>query len=297
MKVDVCVCTHRRETIVDTIESLGEQQLPEGVSLRVIVSDNDDVPSAKERVEQAAEKFGVAIKYVHAPKHNISIARNAALDAVDADWVAIMDDDEVASPTWLKTHLQKANDEGLDVVFGSAIARYPYDAPQWIVARDYHTSHPETRNGEVQTGATNNVLMRITSKHIQGRRFLEEKGKSGGEDTAFFFDVWRSGGKLGISKDALVYEDVNPARLNFAWLRRRNFRSGMSYGRSSIPQNAIFKRLQLAALATVKVTYCFVRALTTLFSKEHRNFWLLRGVFHSGVVFAFMGKEPEIYGV
>jgi hypothetical protein len=46
--IDVCVCTYRRASLADTLRSVRTQNLPTGASVRVIVSDNDETPSARE---------------------------------------------------------------------------------------------------------------------------------------------------------------------------------------------------------------------------------------------------------
>lgn len=297
MKIDVCICTFKRDAISDAMMSVDQQVLPENIQLRLIVIDNDVEPSAKGRVTATAERMRVPVTYVHAPAHNISIARNAGLDAVadDTDWIAIMDDDELASPNWIANLVGHAITNNCDVVFGPAIARYPEGTPDWITDLDYLSSYPESRGGEYQTGPTNNTLMRATSPFIKGRRFRLEKGRTGGEDTAFFFEVWHAGGKLDMCETAIVYEDVDPKRLNFHWLKQRKYRSGMSYGRSSLNSKSILKRFFLAITAAIKTAFCVVCAAGTFWSPSRRNFWALRSIFHSGVMTAFLRDEPELY--
>lgn len=295
MKIDICVCTFKRDSIRRAMLSIDKQVLPQGATVRLIVIDNDVEPSAKGRVDETAALMTVPVKYVHAPAHNISIARNAGLDATDADWIAIMDDDEYAAPNWISSLLGHAIENEYDVVFGPAIARYPEGTPEWILARDYLSSYPEPRNGEYRTGPTNNTLMRASSPHILGRRFLLEKGRTGGEDTAFFFDVWHAGGRLGMCEKAIVYEDVDPGRLKFDWLNQRKFRSGMTYGRSSLHSDHLVFRVLLAGLAAVKSAYCLTRAAAAFSSPTNRNFWKLRCTFHKGVMSAFLREEPELY--
>ncbi|HCX09459.1 MAG TPA: hypothetical protein DHU81_03680, partial [Hyphomonas sp.] len=47
LTIDICVCTYRRPSIEDTLRSLDRQTLPDGVSARAIVIDNDETPSAR----------------------------------------------------------------------------------------------------------------------------------------------------------------------------------------------------------------------------------------------------------
>ena len=90
--IDIAVCTFRREHIVDTLRSIAQLELPADTTIRIIVADNDDIPSARECIERAAREFGLNLTYVRAPARNISIARNACLDAATAPFLAFIDD-------------------------------------------------------------------------------------------------------------------------------------------------------------------------------------------------------------
>ncbi|WP_300425310.1 glycosyltransferase family 2 protein [uncultured Hyphomonas sp.] len=296
LTIDICVCTYRRPSIEDTLRSLDRQTLPDGVSARAIVIDNDETPSARDRVEAIAANLSMPVKYIHAPANNISIARNAGLDAATAQWIAFIDDDEVAEPDWLASLLQMARVNSLDAVFGPAIAVYPETAPNWMRQQDYHSNVPVRRGGVVQTGHTCNALMRASSPIVKGQRFLIEKGNTGGEDTEFFFRLWYAGAKFGISEAAIVHEAVDPKRLDSEWIRQRKFRSGMSFGYHSLTtRNTV--TLTITVLASLaKIVFCYAMAGIFFWSTQKRNFWAMRGVFHRGwLASAFSTKEPELY--
>jgi succinoglycan biosynthesis protein ExoM len=55
---------------------------------------------------------------------NISVARNACLDAATAPLVAFIDDDEVASPEWLVALVGTWESSNADVVLGPVQALY-----------------------------------------------------------------------------------------------------------------------------------------------------------------------------
>jgi succinoglycan biosynthesis protein ExoM len=296
LNIDICVCTYRRPSIEDTLRSLDRQALPEGVAARAIVIDNDETPSACDRVEAIAQTLSIPVKYVHAPANNISIARNAGLDAATAQWIAFIDDDEVADTDWLASLLQMARVNELDAVFGPAIAVYPDTAPDWMRQQDYHSNMPNRRGGVVQTGHTCNALMRASSPIVKGQRFLLEKGKTGGEDTEFFFRLWYAGAKFGISEAAIVHEAVDPKRLDASWIRQRKFRSGMSYGYHSLTtRNSV--TLGITMLASLsKIIFCYAMATVFVWSEKKRNFWVMRAMFHRGcLASAFSTREPELY--
>lgn len=290
--VDVLMCTFRRTEVAQSLASLDRQILPDGVTMRVIVADNDETPSAKERVE--AHPMSCPVHYVHAPARNISIARNACLDNATADWVAFIDDDEEAHPDWLASLLRTAKSSGVDGVFGPAIAEYGAEAPDWMREQDHHSNIPERRAGVVQTGHTCNALLRWGDVPWREARFDLQRGRSGGEDTEFFFRLGQMGATFEIDMDAIVTEPVAPKRLTLGWLFRRKFRMGQSYAASA---PGLGGRIKLFLSACGKAAICGLAALAFTFSPEKRRYWALRGALHLGVCAGCLSmKQPEIYG-
>jgi succinoglycan biosynthesis protein ExoM len=271
--VDVCICTFRRDSVTEAIASVNAQQLPSGLTLRIVVADNDDTPSAVGRVMQARAE--VPLTYVHAPARNISIARNACLEAATGDYVAFLDDDETAPPDWIARLWACLARTGADVVFGPARAVYPVGTPDWITGNDFLSNHPQRRNGTVETGHTCNVLMR--KPHLQ---FREDLGRAGGEDTDFFFRLGREGFRLVICDEAEVHEAVHPRRLRLGWLVERRFAEGRHYGAS-----ALRGRAGLFASSSAKAGYSALRAVPHLGNRTRLAFWGLRAVFHAGVCY------------
>ena len=97
LHIDIGVCTFRRPELADTLRSLAAMTVPERATVRVIVADNDDAPSARALIERLRAEMPFEIIYVHCPASNISIARNACLDNGMGDFLAFIDDDETAS--------------------------------------------------------------------------------------------------------------------------------------------------------------------------------------------------------
>ncbi|MEH6696268.1 MAG: glycosyltransferase family 2 protein [Hyphomonas sp.] len=295
--IEICVCTFRRPSLAETLHSLGRQVLPEGTTLRIIVADNDKTPTAQDLVTRVAQDLPFPVHYIHAPSRNISLARNACLDAAKGEFLAFIDDDEVAPPNWIADLYALIVEGPYDAVFGPAMAEYPDSAPEWIKQADYHSNVPTRRNGTVQTGHTCNALIRTNAPCFAGQRFLLEKGRTGGEDTEFFFRAWRAGSHFAISDIARVYEPVEPGRLAFRWIAKRKFRSGITYGRLERGRLSLAKTAVSLCVTILKIAYCLLRALLGIFSSTTRNFWLLRAVFHSGVITSILSvKEQELYG-
>jgi succinoglycan biosynthesis protein ExoM len=293
--IDVCICTYQRDTLLPTLQSLDRQILPANVTMRVIIADNDELPSARDLVASVQSLIKTPMHYIHAPARNIAIARNACLDAATAEWIAFIDDDEEADPHWLTRMLKRAQSDNLTAVFGPILAQYPDDTPDWVKDINLHTAWPEKRHGIVETGFTGNALLRRKDKAVAGKRFLVSKGRTGGEDTAFFFSIYKDGGRFGICDGAVVYESVQPDRLSYAWMAERRFRSGQSYGYHGVIGGQM-KRSIVCLMAAAKALFCFGVAGLTFWSERRRNYWSLRGKFHTGVVSSFFGvREKELY--
>lgn len=295
--IDICICTFRRPMLTETLASLQHLVVPPGCHLRVLVVDNDDTPSARQRAEAAELPFPLV--YIHAPARNISIARNAGLAAADAEYLAFLDDDERVTPEWLLQLYATARDSGADLVFGPAVSIYPTDTEAWMVDGDYHSTKPPPRHGALTTGCSANVLIRRHADCVTGLRFDPNLGRCGGEDTVFFRQVFARGGVLRFATEARVYEEVAPQRLSLAWLLQRKLRAGQSHARAQILTSAtpLRTRLTLLVSALAKGSLCAVMSGAHIANRARRNFWLIRGALHLGTASKCFGlREQTLYG-
>lgn len=294
MNIDLCICTFRRAHIADTLQSVARAEIPDGAALTVIVIDNDDTPSAQVRVARVAQETGLSIAYRHVPGANISIARNGGLEAATGDWIAFLDDDETVEPDWLAALIACARSTGADAVFGPARAIYGPDAPQWMIDGDFHSQTVAPCGDVVTTGHTCNALLRWGDAPWRHERFALKRGRSGGEDTEFFFRLKTFGARYAIAHDAIVHEDVPAARQDLNWLLKRRFRIGQSY---SVVANDSGARVRLFTLAAIKSAYCHLLVVAAWPWMTRRAFWLLRGRMHAGVCAGCLRlTQRDLYG-
>ncbi|RWC31884.1 glycosyltransferase family 2 protein [Mesorhizobium sp.] len=295
--IDIGVCTFRRPELADTLRSLDAMHLPAGFDISIIVADNDDTPTARDLVAALSRELTVPIHYRHAPARNISIARNACLDASTADFVAFIDDDETATPSWLAELVAMAQRSGAAAVLGPVRARYRPDAPDWMRRGDFHSTLPVWVRGEIQTGYTCNVLLRAGSDSLRGRRFSLARGQTGGEDTEFFDQMHKAGGRIAFAPEAWIDEVVPRSRAAFDWLGRRRFRVGQTHGHLLGSSTSGIGLVKQVGLASAKAIYCFASVLPVVISPVRRNRSVLRGIMHVGVVSGLVGiREIRLYG-
>ena len=295
--VDICICTFHRPAIVEALQSLSRQEGHGGVKFRVVVADNAADTAAREHIEATARALNLDCTYVHAPARNISIARNACLDASTAEWLAFLDDDEVASPTWLSALLREAAGGQWDAVLGPVQAVYSEMAPEWVRAGDFHSTRPVFVRGRIETGYTGNVLIRRSLVAREGLRFRTEFGRTGGEDEDFFNRLRDAGGRISFARDALAYEAIPVERTTLRWLLRRNFRAGQTYGaRLRTQSRSAVARSRALAFAGAKMSLCALAAAAHFPLAVRRNRYLTRAALHCGVVARLAGmKEVRLY--
>lgn len=284
--VTVCICTFRRTSVVDAVISATNQRLPPGASHEILVIDNDDTPSARALIDDYNAATDNKVRYVHAPGRNISIARNAALDAVTTPWLAFLDDDEQASPDWLYGLLSAR--ASAHAVFGPCIAVYHEATPSWIRAGDYHSNRILNAQELIVTGYTSNVLINVGFVRRHGLRFDPTLGRTGGEDTIFFYALHRNGGTLKYARDAIVYEHVVPSRLNARWVAVRRYRAGQVYGMMFRRFNRTQYR-RVVSTSPVKIVFCVCTAAILGTSPSRAMWWLMRGAFHLGILSNALG--------
>lgn len=228
MRIDVCIATYKRPALLERLlKDLLVQQLPDGISMHIIVVDNDVEESARPVV--SAFQASCLIEYLTEPEQNISLARNRALEHSRGELIAFIDDDESASPGWLRSLVAVMERHAADAVLGPVRGILPATAPRWIVKGRFFEAPalPSGRRVEFE-GGTGNALLKASA--IRGKMAFDPRyGLSGSEDTDFFHRLCRSGAVLVWCQEALLTEYVPKERLRMRWLLRRGFRGGQSY--------------------------------------------------------------------
>lgn len=241
--IDICITTFKRPLALRELpESLRSQDL-NGISMRLVVVDNDQQQSARAVVDDFRTVSGLEIINGVEPQQNISLACNRTLSHLRADYFALVDDETVCD-AWLQRLPNGMHRYQADIVFGSVISILPEDAPAWAQANFESARHgPGT---EMQTGATCNVLMkRAVLAGIQ-QHFNPVLGLTGGDDTGFFYRMHLTDRRLMWCDDAWATEPVASALLTLGWLRRRAFRGGQTFMKIFVRRYPAHKKAVMA---------------------------------------------------
>ncbi len=233
--IAICIATyHRPRLLQQTLMSL-PQHVPEPYRAEIRVVDNDGARSAEPVVKTFAAQSRIPTRYLVEPKQNIALARNCAINAGPANYLLFIDDDEVASPSWLLHLIQAMRQTRADVVIGPVVGLLPSRSPAWCKQGGWFDKPVPGENGRMHwTGTrTSNTLVRGQWFFEQGLRFNESYGCSGGSDVALFKVIAGRGGIFHAASQAVVYEAIPAERATLRWLMKRHYRGGLIYQRVS----------------------------------------------------------------
>lgn len=226
--IAVCVCTcGRPKMLTACLASLASLSLPASAAVTVIVVDNEAQPNNSKIVLDWSQTIrGLASVYVHEPRRGISQARNAAITKaleLGADWIAFIDDDEVADANWLQALWSAAGQHTADIVAGPV--------PQFSAEGAQIWKGPKrTEGSRMKRCAAGNVLFRTSIASENGLRFDSRFDLTGGEDTDFFSRAHRLGAVIVWTNTAIAREIVPPTRLTLRYHASVGFRRGLRVG-------------------------------------------------------------------
>ena len=135
MQFTVAICTAKRPTmLLATLQSVVKLIVPQNGALSIVVVENDLLPLSRDVIEGIRATTSVPIKHVLEPRIGIPYARNRSLEAAlaeNADWIAMLDDDETAPPNWLTLLFDACTSFNADVATGSVRQVPDIAPPHW----------------------------------------------------------------------------------------------------------------------------------------------------------------------
>ena len=299
MSTSVCICvlTYRRPAMLQAaLGSLAGQQLAANpdVVLSLVVIDNDATASGRAIFEQTAPSLPFAARYVVEGEQGIVKARNRALvEAANADFMAFLDDDEVASPGWIDALVTAQRRYQADGGTGPGIPKLE-GAPGWILRGRFFGARQQPTGAPVHFVETNNVLFRTS--YARQFQFDLRFHHSNGEDTYFFLQLEQHGAYMVWAADATVSETLPPHRTTARWLLRRARSEANGYTRVLLymhpgPRTRVNRLLRAAGAL---VAGCLL-VLTSL-GVRHRAVKGMRLIARSvGTATALLGSSHRFY--
>jgi glycosyltransferase involved in cell wall biosynthesis len=286
--ISVCVCTYKRpEMLRHLLTELGNQKTENQFTYSILVADNDEARSAQDTVEEMRRLLPVSIRYFCEPRRNIALARNKVIENVQGEYVALIDDDEFPTETWLLSLFNTCNEYKVDGVLGPVVRHFDEAPPAWFKkSRIYDREVRPT--GEVvrwEDSRTGNALLRRRVVAADAAPFRPEF--RAGEDQDFFRRKIEAGLRFIWTADAIVFETIPPAR----WKRTYILRKALIQGATAALQpncdaKNIAKSLIAVPLYTLIVPFAFLAGQSRLMTL------LIKLFDHSGKLLMLAGLNP-----
>lgn len=236
--VSAIICTHNREQYLGAaIDSLLGQEFSD---FEVIVVDNGSSDRTKQVVE--ARLSNPQLKYIYEPNIGLSVARNTGAQTAQGNILVYLDDDAVATPTWLQV-LFSAYEQNQQLVIagGKVTLLWPpgITEPNWLSpdlagnlgAYDLGDQVVYIKQPGLTPRGLNYSIRRSFLEEIGG--FNVNLGRIGtkllsNEELYVTELAIKSGKQVAYLPDALVAHNVAPERLKKSWFWQRSWWQGVS---------------------------------------------------------------------
>lgn len=306
--ISICICTFRRPQLLDLLLQALSEQDRDGLSLEVVVADNDPAASARPVLADWQARLPLPLRALHVPVPNIAATRNATVHAARGEWVLFIDDDEAPDEGWIRKLARAQRAFNADAVFAPVLPRYLDGTPAWL-RRGGFFDRPRFATGTAittQDARTGNVLIRRSkmlalSPSPDAGPFDTAFGRTGAEDTMLFRDMLAHGAVFVWCDEATVSEEVPLQRANLPWLLRRSYRLGQTYVLSEIARLSPLRRLGRSGwLGLRAIGQFFIAAGLCLaclpFSRIKAVRWLRAVCAQCGKLSALIGHRYHEYG-
>lgn len=249
--ISVCVCTRRRpEGLKRLLKSFNNMKNPEGITLKIIVVENDFESKSKKIVENFSNLGNFQINYYLEPEQGISIARNRAVkESHNTDFCCFVDDDQEVAPDWLEELLKCQQEFNSDGVWGQNPPVFNRSVPLYI--EKFYQPEVFPYGTIVRTAHTNCLMLRKKCLDRIIGPFDERLNFTGGEDSYLTSKISAIGFIIRFNPRAIAYEIIPGERTTIKYILRRTLRISnagfiiKSFQKESFRKTEEFTRLLL----------------------------------------------------
>jgi glucosyl-dolichyl phosphate glucuronosyltransferase len=258
--ISVVLCTYRQPHYLPrALASLVDQTLPHS-QYEIVVVDNGCDEGVRSLAAVYAQRANVI--YVAEPKLGLSTARNTGVRSASGEYVVFIDDDGVATQSWLEriSRAFSAGDRRLGCVGGPIELIWECPRPDWVADSLLPVLTSLDRGGNARDLADGdwlfgcNMAFRASALDEVGG-FSTGLGRVGknllsNEEVLLQLTLGRHGYRRFYDPGALVRHHVAPDRLKPEWFLRRFYWQGVSQAVTARLSEDIgpFKRFRNAAL-------------------------------------------------
>ena len=241
LRLSLIVATYNRSaSLIRALESVAQQNAPASEWECVVINNNSSDDTQERFAEFAAAHPDLNMRMVTELRQGLSFARNRGIRESEAEYIAIIDDDERISPDFITSYISLFDSTPDAVAAGGPIvAEYPSGRPRWM---SHFTERPvantmyfgdkvrEFPEGRIPGGG--NMALRRSAVRRYGvfDTSLGYVGESliGGEESDLFERLRIAEAKYYYVPTAVMYHIIPPEKLTQKYLSRLSYNVGVS---------------------------------------------------------------------
>ena len=224
----VVICTYNRADLLrESLASL--MALEVDFDYEIVVVDNLSNDHTQSVIEEAIRDSAIPKRGVVEPTAGVSAARNRGIREARGEWIASIDDDEIADPDWLRQLVDAARSKGVRCVGGLVRLQLEADVADQLSAvcrnllGESVLGRAAQRYSRSFTPGAGNLLVHRSVFDEVG--MYDESLREGGEDTDLFRRIHQANIAAWYVPTAVVRHHIPEYRLSpkyLLWTAERN---------------------------------------------------------------------------
>lgn len=241
IQLDVIVPTYNRSSLLRlTLDSLLRARIPDAMSVRIVVVDNNSKDDTRDVANAYQEKFTGRLDYIYEHRPGKTFALNTAIAATRGDIIGMIDDDEEVDEAWFQVIGQWMRDPAIDFIGGPYKPNWEVKPPSWLPDDCPAVIGIIDAVHEVRTYGKDFGGMLMGGNAVIRRSVLEKIGPYSTalgrtdkrllscEDEDMYLRILASGATGKYVPELIIYHHIPASRLTKSYHRRWFFWRGVS---------------------------------------------------------------------
>lgn len=302
-KVVIGIPTCKRPVgLNNLLKSIAELSVTD-IELIILVADNDaELKQGMKVVAELKQEYKYHIEAICVEQRGISYVRNKLLyesfETHQADFLAMIDDDELVEGLWLNELLKTQKNTQCDVVGGVVVPKFPSVAPDWVSELSIY--YPRNPNESIEIplieGVGNVLLNKAIYFEFSKQRFDPFYSVYGGGDKEYFTRLKAGGARFALAHKAVSYELFDESRVTKSWAIERAHRIGAADMRIILKHHKSFLKLCIESckviFATLLGLLMYITPINSEAKKMKGRLLLARQI---GKIAGLFNKQKAVY--
>ena len=295
MVLSITICTYNRiEYLKKCLKSILDQTQGKK-SIEINIIDNNSTDNTKDYISEIQKKHPEVNYYVE-HKQGISFARNLSFEVCKGDYLAFVDDDAIINKNWLKSLLNKLQNQNQNIVYGGPIYPHFESNPENWIDKNYFVRKFKETDGflgliKSKEGFSGGNMCISKSLFLKSEKFNTEIGMTGGnlglgEEPDFFYKLIMKNKDVklyNISEMSITHSEAS-YKLEKKYLRERIILNANQFTKRTLfHENLIISIIILK----IKVFIQFFKLIVSLFLqfiipnykfKFLKSYWIIHGI-------------------